>query len=46
MPCRGTGSVVSNLGGERSVVPCPWCRGEGVRVPGIDAQERRLSSDA
>ena len=38
MPCRGTGRVISNLGGEQSTVPCPWCDGGGVRLPGIDAQ--------
>jgi DnaJ-class molecular chaperone len=38
--CRGTGVVVSHLGGERSELPCPWCEGEGVRLRGHDAQER------
>jgi DnaJ-class molecular chaperone len=38
MPCRGTGQVISNLGGSASHVSCPWCGGGGVRVPGIDAQ--------
>ena len=38
MPCRGTGRVISNLGGEPSTVPCPWCEGTGVRHPEIDAQ--------
>jgi hypothetical protein len=38
MPCRGSGRVVSNLGGEPKDVPCPWCEGSGVRVSGIDAQ--------
>ncbi|HYM44987.1 MAG TPA: hypothetical protein VES65_02335 [Solirubrobacteraceae bacterium] len=38
MPCRGTGRVVSNLGGTQSTLPCPWCRGGGVRLSGIDAQ--------
>jgi hypothetical protein len=38
MPCRGTGRVISNLGGEQSTVPCPWCGGGGVRVAGVDAQ--------
>jgi hypothetical protein len=40
MPCRGTGTVVSNLGGTSSTVSCPWCGGTGVRRQGIDAQER------
>jgi hypothetical protein len=38
MACRGSGRVISNLGGTPSEVPCPWCEGTGVRVPGIDAQ--------
>jgi hypothetical protein len=38
MPCRGTGRVISNLGGSQSTLPCPWCRGGGVRLSGIDAQ--------
>ncbi|HEX4108815.1 MAG TPA: hypothetical protein VHX88_11810 [Solirubrobacteraceae bacterium] len=39
MPCRGTGRVISHLGGETSLVTCPWCGGAGLRVPGIDAQQ-------
>jgi DnaJ-class molecular chaperone len=46
MPCRGTGRVISNLGGSESKVPCPWCRGEGVRVAEVDAQERWLGGEA
>jgi hypothetical protein len=38
MACRGSGQVISNLGGTPSQVRCPWCSGSGVRVPGIDAQ--------
>jgi hypothetical protein len=38
MPCRGTGRVISNLGGTPSEVACPWCEGSGVRMQGIDAQ--------
>jgi hypothetical protein len=38
MPCRGTGRVISKLGGETSVVACPWCEGSGTRIAGIDAQ--------
>jgi hypothetical protein len=38
MPCRGTGKVISNLGGTRSEVRCPWCQGSGVRQAGVDAQ--------
>jgi DnaJ-class molecular chaperone len=39
--CRGTGQVVSNLGGRRSIVECPWCDGGGVRIADHDAQARR-----
>ncbi len=46
MPCRGTGKVVSNLGGEARDVTCPWCQGEGVRHTGIDAQAAWLEGDA
>jgi hypothetical protein len=42
MPCRGTGKVISNLGGTPNSVTCPWCDGSGVRVPGIDAQAKWL----
>ena len=38
MPCRGSGQVISNLGGAPSRVTCPWCAGSGVRAQGIDAQ--------
>jgi hypothetical protein len=38
MPCRGSGKVISNLGGSPSTVTCPWCEGGGVRIAGIDAQ--------
>jgi hypothetical protein len=43
MACRGTGKVISNLGGTPSTLACPWCEGAGVRVPGIDAQARWLA---
>jgi DnaJ-class molecular chaperone len=46
MPCRGTGKVISNLGGTPSTVTCPWCDGGGIRLPGTDAQARWLDSDA
>lgn len=46
MACRGAGRVISNLGGTQSKVPCPWCRGGGMRVAGVDAQERWLHRDA
>jgi DnaJ-class molecular chaperone len=38
-PCRGTGRVISNLGGEPHEVTCPWCDGAGKFVPGRDAQQ-------
>ncbi|HEX4805092.1 MAG TPA: hypothetical protein VFU94_04255 [Conexibacter sp.] len=38
-PCRGTGTVISGLGGEQRRVTCPWCGGSGVRDPARDAQE-------
>jgi hypothetical protein len=42
MACRGSGQVISNLGGAPNSVTCPWCAGVGVRVAGIDAQARWL----
>lgn len=38
MPCRGSGRVISNLGGQQSSVECPWCGGSGVRGSEVDAQ--------
>jgi hypothetical protein len=38
MACRGTGRVISNLGGSPSTVACPWCDGTGIRPATIDAQ--------
>jgi hypothetical protein len=46
MACRGTGRVISNLGGTASSVSCPWCDGRGVRNPEADAQARWLGGDA
>jgi DnaJ-class molecular chaperone len=46
MPCRGTGKVISGLGGKNSKVTCPWCEGDGVRKPEIDAQTRWSNGDA
>ncbi len=37
-PCRGTGKVISALGGEPREVTCPWCGGSGRFTPGRDAQ--------
>ena len=45
-PCRGTGRVISNLGGERRELPCPWCGGTGAREPGRDAQEAGVAMRA
>ncbi len=39
MACRGTGRVISNLGGTPSTVDCPWCSGSGLRPAEVDAQE-------
>jgi DnaJ-class molecular chaperone len=39
MACHGSGKVISNLGGLSSKVTCPWCRGGGERLTGMDAQE-------
>jgi hypothetical protein len=38
-PCRGTGRLISGLGGEPHEVTCPWCGGSGRFEPGTDAQE-------
>lgn len=40
-PCRGTGKVISNLGGKANTVTCPWCEGSGVFRPDHDAQAAR-----
>lgn len=44
-PCRGTGKVVSNLGGSPSTVTCPWCEGSGVFDREHDAQAARRGDD-
>ncbi len=38
MPCRGTGRLISGLGGNPHQVVCPWCRGTGELIAGVDAQ--------
>ncbi|MDP1849536.1 MAG: hypothetical protein Q8K79_17250 [Solirubrobacteraceae bacterium] len=45
-PCRGTGQVISNLGGSPSQVTCPWCEGTGTQIPGHDAQAARNAGAA
>jgi DnaJ-class molecular chaperone len=37
--CRGTGRVISGLGGTPHEVTCPWCGGDGLFKPGHDAQQ-------
>jgi len=44
--CRGTGQVVSTLGGSPQSVPCPWCEGTGRRIPGHDAQAAKRGAEA
>jgi DnaJ-class molecular chaperone len=39
VPCHGTGKVISNLDGHARKITCPWCRGGGERLTGVDAQE-------
>jgi hypothetical protein len=46
MPCRGTGRVISNLGGEAQQVTCPWCQGSGTRQSGVDTQATWLEAEA
>ena len=43
-PCRGTGQVLSLLGGVSTHAPCPWCEGTGMQIPGHDAQAARLAA--
>ena len=38
-PCRGTGRVISGLGGNPHEVICPWCGGSGTFQSGRDAQQ-------
>jgi DnaJ-class molecular chaperone len=43
--CRGTGTVISSLGGAASELPCPWCEGGGVRLgTDHDAQAARRAA--
>ena len=41
--CRGTGQVISGLGGTPHQVSCPWCEGTGRFIPEHDAQAARVS---
>jgi len=45
-PCRSTGQVVSNLGGEPSTIACPWCEGSGSFLAEHDAQSLRRAASA
>jgi DnaJ-class molecular chaperone len=45
-PCRGTGHVISNLGGTPQQVTCPWCEGGGVQLAEHNAQAARAASGA
>jgi len=42
--CRGTGMLISNLGGSPSQVPCAWCEGTGTFLPEHDAQAARRAA--
>ena len=44
--CRGTGRVISNLGGSPQEVACPWCEGTGRFIPGHDAQARHRDASS
>jgi len=44
-PCRGTGKVISNLGGTPQTVTCPWCDGTGTFDAQHDAQAARREGD-
>jgi DnaJ-class molecular chaperone len=37
-PCRGSGRLISTLGGTAHEVVCPWCEGTGRFLPNHDAQ--------
>jgi DnaJ-class molecular chaperone len=41
--CRGTGQVISNLGGTPHEVECPWCEGTGRFIAEHDAQAARAA---
>ena len=43
-PCRGTGTVISGLGGTPTPVTCPWCDGSGQFLRDHDAQAAKRES--
>ena len=43
--CRGTGQVISGLGGTPQSVTCPWCGGSGRFQTGHDAQAAKRPSE-
>lgn len=43
--CRGTGKVISRLGGEPRPMECPWCEGTGRRLAAHNAQDRGGDGD-
>jgi len=45
-PCRGTGRVISGLGGTPNPVACPWCESSGRRIAGHDAQAAKAADAA
>lgn len=44
-PCRGTGRIVSRLGGSAATVTCPWCEGTGHVIAGHDAQRGQVEDE-
>lgn len=42
--CRGTGTLISNLGGSPSNVTCAWCEGTGTFLGDHDAQAARRAA--
>jgi DnaJ-class molecular chaperone len=45
-PCRGSGQVISNLGGSPHQLSCPWCGGTGRFQLGRDAQTGETAVNA
>ena len=43
--CRGTGKLISGLGGVSHEVTCPWCDGTGRFAAGRDAQEHPAETE-